>query len=43
MNDEIVEIALCEYSKIILKEDQLYKFIAVPDCEECKRLQEVYK
>jgi len=41
--DGVVELALCETEMVILKPDQLYRFVVVPGCERCAKLQEMGK
>ena len=36
--EKIVEMALCEVDHISLRPNSLYRFIVMPDCEACARL-----
>jgi len=38
----VIEMALCEASRVILHPDQLYRFVVMPGCAECERLASVY-
>lgn len=35
---DVVEVALCEVSRIFLRPDQLYKFVVMDNCSECATL-----
>lgn len=37
----ITIVALCESKKIILYPDILYRFIVMPNCDECEKLVSV--
>lgn len=39
---DVIELNLCEQEHLILKPDQLYLFLAAPDCPDCQRLKEIY-
>lgn len=34
----VIELAMCEYSHLVLKPNQLYKFVVREDCSECVRI-----
>ena len=36
---EVVELALCESERLVLKPNQLYIFKVYEDCEACKRIE----
>lgn len=40
---ETVEMCLCENQHVILKPNQLYRFVAAEGCEECKKIADYYK
>lgn len=39
---DIVEVALCEVSRILLRPDQLYRFVVMDNCSECAHLAAIY-
>ena len=34
----VIEMGLCEVQHIMLRPNQLYRFVVMPDCEKCKAL-----
>ena len=34
----VIEMGLCEVEHIMLRPNQLYRFVVMPDCEKCKAL-----
>lgn len=38
----VVAMALCEVEKVILRPNQLYLFVVMPDCPKCESLASVY-
>ena len=42
MNDEVIEMGLCEVSHIFLRPNVLYRFVILPNCKECARLGSAY-
>lgn len=42
INEGVTTLALCEVDKIIPRPGQLYRFVVMPDCEECERLGKGY-
>ncbi len=40
--DEVVDLALCETERLVLRQGQLYRFTALPDCARCQELAEAY-
>lgn len=43
LQDEIVELMLCETERLALKPDVIYRFKVDQNCESCCRLAAVYK
>ncbi len=43
MNPEPVVMALCEVPRIMLRPDQLYRFVVMPGCAACEAAAEPYK
>ena len=41
--NEVTELALCESEHLILRADQLYRFVAMPGCKRCEELAAVYE
>jgi hypothetical protein len=39
---EVLELALCEQNHLVFKPNQLYRFVAMPDCDACKTLMDAY-
>jgi len=42
MNNEIIEMALCEVDHVMLRPNRLYRFIVMPNCPACEKLASVY-
>ena len=42
-NEEVIEMGLCEVPHIMLRPDQLYRFVVMPDCEKCKDAAAPYR
>lgn len=32
---EVTELSLCEQDRLVLKPDQLYRFVVMPNCKRC--------
>jgi len=41
--EPVITMFLCETEALVLKANQLYKFVVHPDCPLCTRLEKVYK
>jgi hypothetical protein len=39
---EVFEMGLCEVYHIILRKNQLYRFVILGDCEKCKEIASHY-
>lgn len=42
-DSQIIEMGLCETEQVILKPDQLYKFVEMPNCKRCAELAKFNK
>lgn len=41
--NKIIELGMCEKDHLYLRANQLYRFIVMPNCKECERLDQESK
>jgi len=41
--EDVMELCLCESSKLVLKPDKLYRFVVDRECSDCLAMEKVYQ